>query len=250
MDRYPFQKSVGDLLAYGVYIDPVQQELESAPGGRPVLAVWGVPDPILESGAPWYINGMPVVIPSVLKTCAPDENIQHLVGPRLTLAQAIVSGDEGVVLEHPSVIGEMHDGFDMPWHIGDYEVLDGHYARQLFDSWPVEENDAHRFTLATMEGLQNSGYFELVDYFNWENGLYEPESQEEYEHVIDSVEDGCGNLKDPDDFVFSLHLPREDRYTWEQLQDLSNQGWTSLGLSLPEEERNRFFRSRGMNPWY
>lgn len=255
MERFPSDKSVGDLLASGVYIEPEQEALLDAPGGRPMMAVWGVPDPISESGQAWWIKGEPVLIPVPILNCTPYEPYELGRGLKVPLSEMLFGSDRDrdYVMEmfvDPVVVAEVDETGDMPYRIGDYEVVEEHYARQLYDLWPIDERDVRALHDAIYGAIESSGYLQLVDYFNWENGNYEPESQTEIDAVSAVVLDRDGSVKDPDSFDFRLHLPRELAYTWERLQDVSQQGWVSSGLALPPVERDRFFKMRGNTPWF
>lgn len=252
MGRFPFARQVGDLLASGINIEVEQEELLDAPGGRPMVAVWSVPDPMLESDQAFWQNGRPVLLPVVLENCVPEENVFDFIGVPISLLTALTADDvpdylREDILKDPKVIAEIPQDDYTAWLHGDYEVLPDHHSRHLFDVWPIEPSSIQVYQEAALKALQNAHYGELLDYCDWINGNTEPDSIEEEQHVLAIVESG-GLPRPSDEFDFTLHLPSDDRFTWERLVDLSQQGWTSMGLTGPQEERKRLLRSRD-TPW-
>lgn len=238
---------VGDMLAQGVNIEPEQEQLQEAPGGRPMLAVWGMPDPMLESGQPWYIDGMPVVIPVIMENCLPSEQIAGYSREPDTLGNYVRNDP----WPWPVRLGENHPDTGVYAMWTGEQVDDEHVAKPLWDLWPVEQESIRSYNNAVEKAIYDSGYLHLVDYFNWENGNYEPENSKEMEETEARVLDDKGELKHPDEFKFELWLPPEHKYTWEKLLDVSQQGWQSYGMTLPDKhERSRFFYPNGAIPWY
>lgn len=248
MAHFPSEKSVGDLLAMGVDISIEQEGLLEAPDGRPALAVWCLADPILESGQPWAINGMPVVVPGPLNCCTGNEPIASSRGSKPTTLKDVLHNEP---FDLPTAVGESEFTWDYPWMLYMSEIIeDDHLTRVPWDMEPLDSTAmGNLYRDTTLRAMERSGYFELIDYFNWENGNDEPSSIEHEEHVFGVVLDSNGELRDPNEWAVDLVLPREEKYLWDKLQASSQHGWTSYVMALDPKERRSPLAYGGI-PWF
>lgn len=263
MDRFPWQRDLGDLLGLGIEVQPEQERLVESPSGL-VVAVNNIPDPYAESGSVWHQDGKPLVVPVVYKVCTPDEvwGAGKTLGELLAQQPAEHWAEQANtdLLEHPGVISEVSQYTDeAPLWLGD-QIMDEHWAKPAWDVYPISPKEALSFTVALRDALDRMCFNEINDYINWENGSEVLEDDADIEHVnyvIDKVETERGVMKSLDDFPpYSLDLPPELQYIWDRLRDGSQQSWTSVGLTLPARESKQFFNpplyvlSGRQCPWF
>lgn len=248
MNRFPWQRDLGDLLGLGIEIQPEQERLIESPSGL-VVAACNIPDPFAESGSVWHQNDKPLVVPVVFQVCQPDE----IFGAGLTLGELLARQPAEHwaeqanldLLEHPGIISEVSSYTDeAPLWLSD-QIMDEHWAKPAWDVYPVSAKQALAFSIGLREALDRMCFNEISDYINWENEarpLEEDADLDHVNHVVDTVEDENGMMKSADEFPpYRLELPSEVQYLWDRLQDGSQQSWTSVGLTLPATESKKFF---------
>lgn len=240
MTAYPSQIEVGDLLGLGIFVEPEQEAVLQAPGCS-VLSVGYLVDRQTDDAQPFRDSkDRPIIIPVGLVTCSPDE----VIFPDTSIREHLTVDP----LRLPSAVGEEWDEGPAAW--GGGSELDGrHYGKPVFDLWPLTEPELAALLNEHEKALERMRYDAHCAYAAWYRGEDDFEDQEHEDQVMSLVE---GDHP----FEYKIELPRDLAYKWDRLCDISMQGWTALGLTLPASESGEFFTppwygpTEGRSPWF